>query len=545
MVTRFKSNGALDTRFGTGGVSTVDFGGDDVAYSLILAADGSVVAAGGSTQPTGEAFAFARFLKDGQVDRFFGNGGRSLFAQGAGGNVAGAVTIDSSGRVVAAGPTDGGNVAVVRLNANGTEDTSFGAGGAVILTQLTTQGELGRPDRSIGVVAQPDGSVLVSNRSPGGDFGIAKVRADGTLDPSFGTGGVSTIDFGGDDDADQLLLQGTGEIFALGTTTAGGNMLAVAAVAPDGSLIRNFGDNGKLTVDATPTAATRALRIGDLVLRAFGSVTQDGRLVLGASDQRPAAVTSTPLRRLNVPGSSLVGTFGQTGVSGKGKKLPFMDADGTVVTISIKGAGTGQVFSDGGAVDIMLSGVSNSSLVITAKGGADGRFTVRNIQSDGPLKSVSAKTVDVTGTFSVNGAVGKASMGNLTGTLAAAGPITSVLFNGDVKGRVLSGANYGVNGAPGGTGSAADGYGAGRIGKLTVAGSMTGATVAAGVDPVDSQFLDADDRLVGGAASSIGVVTVKGGADASTRFVAGAFGPKAKLPKPILTADDPRFMLLQ
>ena len=38
----------------------------------------------------------------------------------------------------------------------------------------------------------------------------------------------------------QLLLQGTGEIFALGTTTAGGNMLAVAAVAPDGSLIRNF-----------------------------------------------------------------------------------------------------------------------------------------------------------------------------------------------------------------------------------------------------------------------------------------------------------------
>jgi uncharacterized delta-60 repeat protein len=548
MVTRFRANGALDTRFGTGGVAVADFGGDDVAYSLVLAPDGSLVAGGGSTSAAGDAFAFARFLKDGRLDPFFGDAGRSLFAQGAGGNVAGAVTVDASGRVVGAGPTEGGAVAVVRLNANGTADGSFGTGGILVLPQLAAQSELGRPDRSIGVAAQPDGSVLVSNRSPGGDFAVAKVRADGSLDPAFGTGGVATIDFGGDDDADALLLQGSGEIFALGTTTAGGNQLAVAAIASDGSLITNFGEGGKLTVDATPTAAGRALRIGDLVLRAFGSVTQDGRLVLGASDQRPAAVTSTPLRRLNVPGSALVGTFGQTGdpaAGRRGKRLSFVDADGTAVTISLKGAGSGQVFSDGGSVDVMLSGVSNGALVITARGGADGRLTVRNLQSDGPLKSIVGKAVDLTGTMSVNGGIGKGSLGNLTGTIAAAGPIGSMLFAGDVKGTVLSGANYGVNGAPGGTGTAADGFGEGRIGKLTVAGAMVGATIAAGVDPVDNRMLDGDDRLVGGANSSIGVVTVKKGADAATRFVAGAFAAKAKLPTLVKPLEDPRFMLLQ
>ena len=553
MVSRFRDTGALDTRFGTGGIALADFGAEDVAYGVVIAADGSIVAAGGSGTAGGggpadvqsNAFAFARFLKDGRPDPFFGQGGRALFAQGPGGNVAGSVTIDTSGRVVAAGPTEGDRVAVVRLNANGTEDATFGTGGVLVLPQLATFGDAARPDRSIGVVAQRDGSVLASNRSPGGDFGIAKVRGDGSLDPSFGTGGVTTVDFGGDDDADEVLLQGTGEILALGTTTAGGNQLAVAAIAPDGSLIRNFGEGGKLTVAAETTPTTRELRVGDLVLRAFGSVTQGGRLVLGGSDQRPAAVTTTPLRRLNTPGASLIDTFGQTAGSRRGKKMSFMDADGTVVTMSMKGAGTGQAFSDGNGIDVVLSGVSNSSLVITAKGGTDGRVVVRNIQSDGPLKSVSGKTLDVTGTFSVNGAVGKAALGNLSGTLAVAGPITSALFNGDVRGRVLSGANYGVNGQVGGTGSAGDGFGQGRIGKLTVAGSMVGATVAAGLDPVDSTLLDGDDKLIGGAASAIGSIVVKRGADASTRFVAGAFSPKARLPEKVIPLQDPRFMLLQ
>ena len=120
----------------------------------------------------------------------------------------------------------------------------------------------------------------------------------------------------------------------------------------------------------------------------------------------------------------------------------------------------------------------------------------------------------------------------------------SLVFAGDVKGMVLSGANYGVNGRPGGSGTAADGFGEGRIGKLTVAGSMVGATIAAGLDPVDSKILDGDDKIVGGVNSAIGAINVKKGADASTRFVAGRFAPKVKLPEVINPLEDPRFMVL-
>jgi hypothetical protein len=109
---------------------------------------------------------------------------------------------------------------------------------------------------------------------------------------------------------------------------------------------------------------------------------------------------------------------------------------------------------------------------------------------------------------------------------------------------VLSGANYGVNGKPGGSGTAADTFGQGRIGKVTVAGALVGATFAAGVDPVNANLLDGNDKLVGGTSSFIGAVAVKKGTDQSTRFVAGAFANRAKLPQAIDTAEDPRFMRL-
>jgi uncharacterized delta-60 repeat protein len=549
MVSRFKSNGALDTRFGTGGVSVADAGGGavDVAYSLAIAKDGSIVLAGGTTTASETGFAFARFTSDGKSDAFFGTNGMALFAEGSEGNVVGAVAIDSSGRIVGAGPADGGRVALVRLNVNGLQDATFGSAGVLILNQLATRTDLGRPDRSIGVAALADGSLLVSNHAvTDNDFAVAKVKEDGTLDGTFGDGGVATIDFGGDDDADQVLVQGSGEILALGTTTAGGNQLAVAALGADGSLIRSFGDNGKLTVEAQPTPTGRELHLGDLVLRAFGGFTRSGQLVVGASDQRPAAVTSTPLRRLNVPGSGSLGTFGVVpGVKGS-KKLMFQDADGTIVTIALKGKGTGQAFYDGTSLDLILSNSAGSSLAIATSGGSDGRATLRNVQADGALKAVSAKTTDLSGTFSVvGGGINKVSIGTVTGTFAVAGPIGSFASSGDVKGKVLSGASFGVGGKAGGTGSAADTFSQGRIGKIAVAGTTVGATFAAGVDPVDQKLLNGDDHLVGGSSSAIGSVAIKGGADASTRFVAGSFAKKVKLPQAIDPLQDPRFMLLQ
>jgi hypothetical protein len=69
---------------------------------------------------------------------------------------------------------------------------------------------------------QPDGKLLLANRSAAGDFAVARLNANGALDASFGSAGVATVDFGGDDDADAIIVQETGEILVVGTTNAGG-----------------------------------------------------------------------------------------------------------------------------------------------------------------------------------------------------------------------------------------------------------------------------------------------------------------------------------
>jgi uncharacterized delta-60 repeat protein len=437
-------------------------------------------------------------------------------------------------------------VSVVRLNTDGSADATFGAGGAFMVPGLANRQDLGQPDHTVGLALQSDGRVLVANRTEAaaGDFALARVTTDGKLDSTFGTNGIATADFGGDDDADAIVVQGTGEVLVIGTTDAGGApMVAVAAFGRDGSPDGNFGTGGKFTVDAGATQSGRALHIGDLLLHAFGGVGADGRLVVGSSTLTPSAASTSGLRRLNVPGSGLVGRFGQIG--NRNRRLSFVDADGTVVAVALRGGGSGQVFYDGTNIDLVLSGTAGGGSTLAIKGtGGDGRVALRNLLGDGGLRLVNAKTTDLTGTFATAGDVGRASLGTVTGTFSAGESIGVLVLNGDLNaGRVLAGANLGSDGLSGGDGSAADIFSAASIGSLIVKGSANAAMVAAGVDPVNGVYLDADDQVLGGTASSIGSVSIKGTTDPSTRFVAGAFG-RARLPQPVDPAKDPRFQIL-
>src|SRR4029077_6734590 len=61
-------------------------------------------------------------------------------------------------------------------------------------------------------------------------FGLARVNADGTLDPAFGTGGVLTTKIQGNDFVSLLVIQPDGKILAVGTSqnAAGVTELALA-----------------------------------------------------------------------------------------------------------------------------------------------------------------------------------------------------------------------------------------------------------------------------------------------------------------------------
>jgi uncharacterized delta-60 repeat protein len=528
-VVRYDSKGRIDKHFGQRGIALADLGGtDDTGYAITTFADGSVLVGG-----TGNSsFALARFNSKGRIDTHFGVGGVKTVKPDANACAIGALAIAADGGIIAAG-TQGTSVVLLRMDGSGNLVGTFGTAGVLAVPGLAVRTDLGSQDHTVGLAVLPSGIIAVGNGTTDGDFGVREFNADGSNFTGFGSSGLATVDFGGEDDLDFIGLQGTGQLILAGTTDAGaGIRLAVAALKSNGTLDATFSGGGKFTVENAVIGAT-----GATPLHVAGSMQNNGRLLVAVADGN-AGATSSPLRRLIPPGSGVAGVFGT--VNGKNTKLSFIDADGKKISGSLKG-GTATALYDGNVLDFVLTGTTDkSSLGLSAKGG-DKRITIRDLRSDGPMKAISAKTGDFTGTISIAGAVSKISIGTLTGTMAIAGSISSLSVAGNVAGAfILAGVSTGSDGHIGGGN---DSYDVGKITKLSVGGSMSATFVGAGVNPVNGTFGDNDDTVVGGASSAILSISVKKGLDNSTVFASGLFA-KAKIPQKVVPTLDPHFRVL-
>jgi uncharacterized delta-60 repeat protein len=96
------------------------------------------------------------------------------------------------------------------LAANGSRDSGFGDNGFVS-TALSTQDDFGN-----GVALQSDGKIVVVGRSSNRaqpDFGVVRYDANGTPDATFGIGGIVTVDFfGAADGAEDIAIQPDGKL---------------------------------------------------------------------------------------------------------------------------------------------------------------------------------------------------------------------------------------------------------------------------------------------------------------------------------------------
>jgi uncharacterized delta-60 repeat protein len=272
---RYNPNGTLDSTFGSGGLVTTTFGNGsfDEAQAVAIQPDGKIVAAGISDTSGSSDFALARYNADGTLDSTFGNGGKVVtdFANGSSDEAFG-IVIQPDGKIVVAGVSDaGGNVqfALARYNANGTLDGSFGAAGKVL-----TNSSPGSDDVGFAVALQTDGRIVVAGMS-GSSFALARYGPNGTLDASFGAGGVVTTAFGAVtfDQATALKIQSDGRIVAAGLSNS---FFAVARYEANGTLDTTFGTGGKVTTEFGTVGGAQATAI---------AVQSDGKLVLvGISD---------------------------------------------------------------------------------------------------------------------------------------------------------------------------------------------------------------------------------------------------------------------
>jgi uncharacterized delta-60 repeat protein len=167
-------------------------------------------------------------------------------------------------------------LAVVRFNLNGTLDTSFGGTGEVttVLTNVQSGG------RARDVAIQPDGKILVAGQAFSG-FALVRYNANGSLDTSFGGSGtgivVTNIGKRTSDAAYRLELQPDGKIVVAGTTNS---TLALVRYTSAGALDTSFGSGGKVTTQFSVAPASAVNTMIDLALDTSPLDPNDGKIVV-------------------------------------------------------------------------------------------------------------------------------------------------------------------------------------------------------------------------------------------------------------------------
>jgi uncharacterized delta-60 repeat protein len=201
-VARFNADGRLDTGFGNGGYVLDDFGASDaVLGSLVVLPNGCLLTAGGVSDAGGNDMAFTRFNADGSLDATFGSQGRMRldFFDGAGGSGSvNALAVWPDGRVLAVGKVQGATdlyraPALVALKADGTLDTSFGQHG-----RATPGIGAGHMSGGPWIGLQSDGSIVLATQvydsaDDSCALSITRMNSLGQPDPTFGLAGYTRI----------------------------------------------------------------------------------------------------------------------------------------------------------------------------------------------------------------------------------------------------------------------------------------------------------------------------------------------------------------
>ena len=257
VLARFNADGTNDTTFGPNGDGNIYLewrvdgsttGAPGVLALQQIGADTRIVVAGSQalgSNPT--ALRVERYSFDGLLDPTFGTAGKTLINT----SFANAIAVDAGQRII----VGGSGAVVVRLQADGIPDGTFGSGGVV-------KSKSGVNVNAIAV--QASGRIVIAGQiSPGASknqFAVARLNTDGTLDDgtrtdttrsdSFGSSG-KVVPFGNtSSSALRLYIDPSGRIVAGGSLGGfSANDWAVARLMQNGAYDNSFSGDGRLTYD--------------------------------------------------------------------------------------------------------------------------------------------------------------------------------------------------------------------------------------------------------------------------------------------------------
>jgi len=273
---RWNTDGTPDATFGSygnGGVTTFISTTSAEALGVALQQDRKLVVAGFQYGATGSDPAqpiVARYLPDGRLDSSFGTGGIFRLpgaVPAANMGPAFCVTIQPDGKIVfgswAEGDTANRYPELLRLNTNGTLDGSFGTGGIATIPLHSTLFDA--------VAIQPDGKIVAA-----GEGSVVRFDNHGGIDTSFNGQGWIDVNmsaiFG-------MVLLPTGQIVVSGVDANDNTKLGVARITVGGVLDTSF-TNGKGQSGFVETASPGG---GYVEIRAV-QLQPDGRFIISGRD---------------------------------------------------------------------------------------------------------------------------------------------------------------------------------------------------------------------------------------------------------------------
>lgn len=247
-IVRYKSNGIVDSSFGTNGRIKTIFNnyGLQSARAISIQSDGKIIVSGDAlridTTNTSIDFVIARYNADGNIDSTFNDVGKQTINLQDGQPVNDrcyAIALQADGKILLCGST-GDALAITRLNGNGTLDSSFNATGILHV-------ELGGYGGNLkGLFVHPDGKILAGGVTAyGGNddrFVLLQLKPNGEMDSSFGIHGIAMSFPPGGGFVHDMAMQSDGKIILAGRNLFNGGIMV--RFTPAGTIDNTFGVAG-------------------------------------------------------------------------------------------------------------------------------------------------------------------------------------------------------------------------------------------------------------------------------------------------------------
>lgn len=325
-VVRLLRDGSPDTTFSGDGRLVLASSGasNESAPATLVRADARIVLAGYSNAAGNYDMRVMQLNADGSTDSSFGGGavvipfnlGNNNFDQAV------AVTEDAAGRLVVAGYADVNDgidqqrdVAVARLNTDGSLDTSFDGDGKTTFRFDADPLAYFDSDYATCVTIDAAGNILVGGYVYDGntgdeDFAVARLLPSGAIDTSFGVGGRARVDFalgGASDEATRVMVAPDGAIYLVGSAyyDMAYVHIGVARLTPQGAIDTGWANAGKVTISIPSDDDDSAQAMA-------ATLQPDGKLLIGGTARNGGGHFRFAFARLDASGQ-LDTSFGDSG----------------------------------------------------------------------------------------------------------------------------------------------------------------------------------------------------------------------------------------